>query len=107
MPVKPDVNCYMFGSPAWALDVEVYPNFVMIGALNVDTGQVRHFTSEPGIGEPFYAACAWFMRVKEDAMILGFNSNGYDNFILHAILMQGVHDPAKLYALSKGIIEGR
>jgi hypothetical protein len=47
------------------------------------------------------------MRVKEDAMILGFNSNSYDNFILHAILVEGVNRPAKLYALSKEIIERR
>jgi hypothetical protein len=87
------------------MDVEVYPNFAMIGLLLREPPQDRVlvFSSEPGLGEAFEAFRRWYAEHGSAYRWVGFNSLGYDNHIVARIL-EGVDDPAELYTLSGALV---
>ncbi len=96
-----------FGQRQCVMDVEPYPNFSMIGLrLQEPTQEDRTlvFTSEPGLGEPFAAFRDWYAEHGRRYLWVGFNSLGYDNHILAAVL-DGTDDPAALKALSDSLIK--
>jgi hypothetical protein len=95
-----------FTSQLCIMDVEVYPNFAMIGLrLQVpdQENRVLVFSSEPGLGEPFAVFRAWFGEHGRNYMWVGFNCLGYDNHIVARIL-EGDEDPSRLKALSDELI---
>jgi hypothetical protein len=61
------------------------------------------FTSEPGLGETFEGFRSWYADYSRQYLWIGFNSLGYDNHIVGAIL-DGADDPAALKALSDSLI---
>jgi hypothetical protein len=89
------------------MDVEVYPNFVMIGLLLPESPQGRValvFSSEPDLGETFAAFRTWYSENGRKYQWIGFNSLSYDNYIVCRIL-RGADDPAALYTLSSALID--
>jgi hypothetical protein len=89
---------------AVVFDVEIFPNFALIGALDMMTGAVKHWSSEPEIGGTFADARAWFETARQTHLFIGFNSSSYDNHLLRAILVDGIDDPAVLYQKSVKLI---
>jgi hypothetical protein len=95
-----------FTSRLCIMDVEVYPNFAMIGLRLQEPEQknrVLVFSSEPGLGETFEAFRGWFGEHGRHYMWVGFNCLGYDNHVVARIL-EGDDDPATLKALSDALI---
>jgi hypothetical protein len=97
------VSEWLFGLPTFTADVEIYPNFGLIGFRDLDLGTVQHFSTEPGIGSSLQALRQWFAAVKDKSLFVTFKGVSYDNKMLEAMLHR-VDDPAKLYALSQQLI---
>jgi hypothetical protein len=89
--------------PACTFDVEIYPNFSLIGVLNIATGAARQFSNVYGIGDTFADARLWFDVNRAETLHIGFNSVGYDNTMVKTIL-DGQEDPQALYELSQRTI---
>lgn len=90
--------------PALTIDVEIFPNFALVGVRDLVSGVVQQWTTEPGIGGTLDEARAWYQVAKNEALFIGFNSMPYDNVLLRAILVDGVDDVAELFELSKATI---
>jgi hypothetical protein len=96
----------LFERPQCIMDVEIFPNFAMVGLRLQEPDQenrVLVFSSEPGLGETFAVFRAWFAEHARRYPWVGFNSLGYDNHILAAIL-EGTDDPAALKVASDALI---
>jgi hypothetical protein len=91
------------GFAASTYDVECFPNFSMVGVLDIGTGNIRQFTTEPRIGETLADFREFFAAEKMQRLWINFNGLGYDNFMVKAML-DGVDDPAQLYTLSVNTI---
>jgi hypothetical protein len=90
------------------MDVEVYPNFVLVGLLFPGRNASRRiFSSEDGIGEDFTAFRGWYAERGKSYLWIGFNSFGYDNHIVGRILLEGVDDPAAHCVFSTALIESK
>jgi hypothetical protein len=81
-----------FDDPVWCVDVETYPNFFLAGFRNLKTGEVLHFSTEPGIGMPLSELRPWFASIKGDAMLIGFNNLSYDNEMVRAAISEDGHE---------------
>ena len=84
------------------VDVEIFPNFGMVGILDPVSGKTRVFSTEPGIGEAI-TNFRQFHAANIDRIWVGFNSLHYDNYVLQAIL-NGCENPDYLFTLSNNII---
>ena len=91
------------GYEASTFDVEVFPNLSLIGIRDTSTGEVRHFSNVDGIGETFDAFREWFAAERQERLWIGFNSTGYDNWIVRTVL-DGCDDPADIFTLSAATI---
>jgi hypothetical protein len=99
-------------TPTLGIDVEVFPNFALVGVIDLSTGETRTFSTEAGIGGTFDEFRQWCSG-HSDCVWVGFNSLKYDNFILKAIIDGGVANPFVngnltdiLYAYSNALING-
>ncbi len=83
-------------------DIEVAPNLSIVGLLDAETKQSEQIVIDAPI-EPEVAA-RLRDRLNHGDELIGFNSAGYDTFILDAILKGA--PPELVYKLSKAIVEG-
>ncbi len=90
--------------PAWTHDAETYKPFTLYGFRDMLTSKVRQFSNRSGHGESFAALREWFPQLQGQAILVGFNSIGFDNHILNAILA-GEDDPLVLYDLGQDLIK--
>jgi hypothetical protein len=74
------------------VDVEIFPNFALVGVLDLSTGQTHTFSTEAGIGDTLDAFRKWY-DLHSNCVWVGFNSVKYDNFILKVIIDGGVANP--------------
>lgn len=93
-------------APAMNFDVEVFPNFAMVGFRDYQNGAVRLFGSN-GLGGGFGELRRWWPTVENDFLFVGFNNLAYDNAIVRAIVKHRVDDPGQLYAFSQDLIGSR
>lgn len=95
---EPEVN------PLYAFDVEVFPNFVSVVFIRLDTSEDTHqfylHPDSPKSGESYRALYKFIAR---PISLVGFNSIGYDEFILKALLSKW--NRHQIYKLSCDIVD--
>jgi hypothetical protein len=58
-------------TPAICVDVEIFPNFTLIGVLDLITGRTHTFSTEPGIGETFDLFRQWYTQHSDCVWVGG------------------------------------
>ena len=83
----------------YVFDIEVYPNYMLVGFMREDRKIVRQFASTTKLSDD------QIFRIKRllDKELVGFNSKGYDDVMLTYMLSGGTVD--RVYKNSKKIIE--
>lgn len=85
-------------------DCEVFPHLFVLAAheldaQNVASGETKSFAT---IREAYAYLCE-----NNDALFIGFNSNGYDDYIISVIMnTAGMCTPEDLSEVSRGLIDG-
>jgi hypothetical protein len=94
------------GRPVAIIDTETWPDISIIGLLLDDghTHTIRQFTTMPDVGEPMQAFRDWFNAHHQEYLFIGFNSAGYDNFIID-LIMRGYDDPQTIADLNNSLFE--
>jgi hypothetical protein len=81
-------------------DTETYPNYILIKFENVETGEVTQFVVDETRNDS-KAAFAYFQSLSA---VVGYNSHGFDDFILD-LAFKGV-DSQTIYELADLLING-
>ncbi|ARQ94548.1 DNA polymerase [Weissella phage PWc] len=79
------------------VDLEVFPNEWLFGFKDTETGKYHAIWNDVDKVKKF------FEYYKDKAMLVGFNTSQYDNFIIAGILKG--YSPQKLFQVSKEIVE--
>jgi hypothetical protein len=98
MPIRPVLTG--FAGQKAICDTETYPNYILIKFENVDTGEVTRFVVDETHNES-KAAFAYFQSLS---VVVGYNSHGFDDFILD-LAFKGV-DSQTIYELADLLING-
>jgi hypothetical protein len=98
MPIKPVLTG--FAGRKAICDTETYPNYILIKFENVDTGEITRFVVDETHNES-KAAFAYFQSLS---VVIGYNSHGFDDFILD-LAFKGV-DSQTVYELADLLING-
>ncbi len=91
----------------WAWDTETLPNFISLTMIHCVTGDVRVYEISEWVDDTqrLLAMCEWLQRTG--ARMVGFNSEGFDYPILHALLTGQARSYQQMYAKSQAIIKGQ
>lgn len=91
----------------WAYDIETYPNLFSVVAIHADTGEERVFemSDRRNDARALYDFIYWLRDTK--AVMVGFNSEGFDYPVLHHCISTGNLTAAAAYAKAQAIIDSQ
>jgi hypothetical protein len=91
----------------WAYDIETYPNVFTVVAIRIDSGEQRVFEMSPRRNDAVGIYTFIHELASRKAVMVGFNSVGFDYPVLHHCMTTGNLTAANAYAKAQAIIDSQ